>query len=59
MPISKKGKKVMHSMMDMYKDKEKAKSVFYASINMDKPGTEMWEDHDNSPIARYSKKRKK
>lgn len=57
MPMSKTGKKVMRKMMKTYHSK-KAKEIFHASINKGVPGSEMWHETDNSPIARYSKKKK-
>ena len=36
MPLSEKGKKIMHSMKETYPDEKKAKEVFYASINAGK-----------------------
>ena len=36
MPLTKKGKKIMASMMKTYKNPKKAKEVFYASRNAGK-----------------------
>jgi hypothetical protein len=36
MPLTKKGKKIMASMIDTYGSKEKAQRVFYASANAGK-----------------------
>ena len=36
MPLTRKGNKVMASMMKTYKSKKKAKSVFYAMANAGK-----------------------
>ncbi len=36
MPLTAKGQTVLASMMKTYKDKKKAKSVFYAMINSGK-----------------------
>ena len=44
MPLTKTGKKVMKSMKSQYGEK-KGKSVFYASINAEKPGSKKWEGH--------------
>lgn len=33
MPLNRKGKKIMSSMIDTYKSKGKAEEVFYASLN--------------------------
>ena len=41
MPITDSGNAVLHSMEKSYGDK-KGKSVFYASINAKKPGSEKW-----------------
>ena len=41
MPITKSGKKVMHSMEKEYGEK-KAKEVFYSMINAKKKGTQKW-----------------
>ena len=41
-PISKSGKKVLSKMKSEYGEK-KGKSVFYASINKNKPGSSKWE----------------
>ena len=41
MPLSKSGQDVMHNMMKEYGTK-KGKSVFYASINKGKKGSEKW-----------------
>ncbi len=35
-PLNKKGKEIMQSMHETYKDPKKAKSVFYASVNAGK-----------------------
>lgn len=40
-PLTKSGKKVMQSMSKEYGPK-KAKQVFYASINKNKPGSSAW-----------------
>lgn len=42
MPLSGSGKEVMGSMKEQYGPK-KGESVFYASINKGKPGSEKWE----------------
>lgn len=36
MPLTKKGKKIMASMMETYHSPKKAKEVFYSSINAGK-----------------------
>jgi len=36
MPLTSKGKKIMRSMSRTYKNKKKAKQVFYASANAGK-----------------------
>jgi hypothetical protein len=41
MPLSKSGKKILKSMQKQYGEK-KGKGVFYASMNLKKPGTEKW-----------------
>lgn len=41
MPLSKTGNEVLANMKKEYGDK-KGKSVFYASINKNKPGSEKW-----------------
>ena len=41
MPLTKDGKKVMSNMVKEY-GPEKAKEVFYASINKKKPGSDKW-----------------
>jgi hypothetical protein len=41
MPLSPTGKKVLQSMQNEY-GPEKGKSVFYASENAKKPGSEKW-----------------
>ncbi len=46
MPLTSSGKKVMKNMSKEYGNK-KAKQVFYASINKNKPGSEQW--HKKSP----------
>lgn len=51
MPLTKSGKSIMRSMTKQY-GKEKAKEVFYASINAGKAGTEKW--HKNRKT--YTKK---
>ena len=43
MPITKSGLKVLSSMREQY-GSEKGKSVFYASINKKKKGTEKWHE---------------
>lgn len=42
MPLTKDGKKTLESMIAQY-GKGKGRSVFYASINAKKPGSENWE----------------
>jgi hypothetical protein len=60
MPLTKTGKKVKRKMKQEY-GVEKGESVFYASINAKKPGTEDWHmmEMDNSPIGRHSRKKRK
>jgi len=41
MPLTETGKKVLREMKKKY-GKEKAKKVFYASINKKKKGSEKW-----------------
>ena len=41
MPLTKSGKKVLHSMEEQY-GTEKGKAVFYASINKGKEGSTKW-----------------
>jgi len=41
MPLTKSGKSVLANMKKEYGDKE-GESVFYASINDKKPGSEKW-----------------
>lgn len=36
MPLTKKGKKILHSMQSSYGDKKRGTSVFYASLNTGK-----------------------
>ena len=43
MPISDTGRKVLSSMQKTYGSEEKAKRVFFASINAKKPGSTKWE----------------
>lgn len=64
MPLKKTGKKVLKNMEKEYGEK-KGKSVFYASINAKKKGTEDWHMMDekdmgmmNSPLMKYGKKNK-
>jgi hypothetical protein len=40
--MTKEGEMVMNRMRKKYKSLDKAKDVFYASINAKKPGTEKW-----------------
>ncbi len=42
MPLTKTGKEVMQSMRKTYKNRKKAKEVFYGAINKGKPGSKKW-----------------
>lgn len=56
MPITSNGKEVMQSMVKQY-GQEKAKHVFYASINAHKRGTENW--HGKPVLGKQHKKGEK
>ena len=47
MPLTKSGEKVMSSMKKQYG--EKGKSVFYASINKGKAGSQKWHGKKGNP----------
>ena len=47
MPLTKSGEKVMSSMKKQYG--EKGKSVFYASINKGKAGSQKWHEKKGNP----------
>lgn len=62
MPLTKTGKKVLKKMKSKGSyGKKKGESVFYASINKHKAGTDDWhmmDMDDNSPLGRHSRKKK-
>lgn len=41
-PLTTTGQKVMRNMRESYGSNKKAKEVFYASINANKPGSKKW-----------------
>lgn len=51
MPLTKSGNKVMSAMVGEY-GKDKAKEVFYASINKGKPGSSKW--HAKKRKSKYA-----
>lgn len=59
MPLTKQGRKVLASMTKQY-GKEKAKSVFYASINKKKEGSSKWHkkaaNYDGETVKKALKK---
>jgi len=58
MPLSKKGEEVMANMTKEYGDK-KGKSVFYASINKGKKGSDKWHAKGKKFNERHGFKAKK
>lgn len=54
MPLSKTGNKVLSNMQDEYGE-DKGKSVFYASINKGRPGSDKWEGQRNGDKAAKAK----
>ncbi len=58
MPLTKSGKKVLSHMRKTYGAK-KAKQVFYASINDNKPGSSKWHGKSKDAKKRKNSKGKK
>jgi hypothetical protein len=54
MPLTKSGMEVLKNMSKQYGEK-KGKSVFYASVNAKKPGSEKWEGNPSieSPAGEH------
>lgn len=56
MPLTATGEEVLRNLKKRY-GPERGRSIFYASINAGKPGTEKWHEMEKSPsiVSRHAR----